>query len=405
MSFLFILQVANYIVPLLLIPYLGKVLGAENFGKISFAQAFVSYFILLTDFGFNVSSTKEIADAQRDKRKISEVFWNTILIKFLLLIVCFCIFIFIIFFFNRFREDSDLYFISFLSVVSSFVFPLWLFQGLEKMGQITIINTIPRLIMLLLTFYFVKESSDYKIALFIQVAAPLFSSALSLIIVFKNKLVDFVKPSFKKSIIRIKDSWYIFASSLSSNLYTTTNTVILGILTNDVTVGVYSAADKVIRALISLISSITQVIFPRVNVYFRESKEKYLKFMKQLLLTISLICIILAIFLFTFSDKIIELLFGIGDFDRTIKVLKYSSILPFFSVINGIIAINVFITIGKKKELLKIVTSGCLFSLVIISPLVYYFYELGPVFSVLLTEILILFLFVRKLNKIKLYVK
>jgi len=402
---LFILQVANYIVPLLLIPYLGKVLGAENFGKISFAQAFVSYFILLTDFGFNVSSTKEIADAQRDKRKISEVFWNTILIKFLLLIVCFCIFIFIIFFFNRFREDSDLYFISFLSVVSSFVFPLWLFQGLEKMGQITIINTIPRLIMLLLTFYFVKESSDYKIALFIQVAAPLFSSALSLIIVFKNKLVDFVKPSFKKSIIRIKDSWYIFASSLSSNLYTTTNTFILGILTNDVTVGVYSAADKVIRALISLISSITQVIFPRVNVYFRESKEKYLKFMKQLLLTISLICIILAIFLFTFSDKIIELLFGIGDFDRTIKVLKYSSILPFFSVINGIIAINVFITIGKKKELLKIVTSGCLFSLVIISPLVYYFYELGPVFSVLLTEILILFLFVRKLNKIKLYVK
>ena len=150
-SYLFLLQIANYIIPLFLFPYLGRVLGTENFGKIMFAQAVIAYFVLFTDFGFNVSSTKEIAHALGERQKISDTFWNTMLAKTLLLLASLIVFIPIVYSFERFNNEHLLFIISFINVLSSVLLPLWLFQGLEKMGLIVAVNTIPRILMCLST--------------------------------------------------------------------------------------------------------------------------------------------------------------------------------------------------------------------------------------------------------------
>ena len=388
-SYLFLLQIANYIIPLFLFPYLGRVLGTENFGKIMFAQAVIAYFVLFTDFGFNVSSTKEIADALGDKQKISDTFWNTMLAKSLFLLASLIVFMPIVYSFERFNNEHLLFIISFINVLSSVLLPLWLFQGLEKMGLIVAVNTIPRILMCLATVYFVKTEKDYNLALLIQVLANLVSALLSLIIVFQLKLVNFIKPSFQKAKMQIKNGWHIFATSLSSNLYTTTNTVVLGLLVGDIAVGIYSASDKIIRAIIGILSSITQVIFPRVNVYYNESKQKSISFIKQIIKLVSIACIIIGVIIYFSADQIIMLLFKGGDFKNSVKVLQYSVLLPLFSVVNGIIAINIFITFGLKKNLLQIVFIGCLFSLICISPLVLYFKEIGAVICATITEIVI----------------
>ncbi|MDR2283075.1 MAG: flippase [Sphingobacterium sp.] len=393
-SYLFLLQIANYIIPLFLFPYLGRVLGTENFGKIMFAQAVVAYFVLFTDFGFNVSSTKEITDAMGDKEKASETFWNTMLAKTLLLFISLIVFFPVVYGFDKFRGEHLLFVISFLNVFSSVLLPLWLFQGLEKMGLIVIVNTIPRILMCVATIYFVKSSTDYNLALFIQVLANFVSALLSIIIVFKLKLVIFSKPSLERAKIQIKNGWHIFATSLSSNLYTTTNTVVLGLLVGNNAVGIYSASDKIVRALIGLLSSITQVVFPRVNVYYNESKQKSISFIKQILLLMSIACLIVGFGLYFFANDIIMLLFKESDFQRSIKVLQFSSLLPLFSVVNGLLAVNVFITFGLKRQLLKIVFVGCVFSLIFISPLVINFKEIGAILCATLTEILIFILFI-----------
>lgn len=401
-SYLFLLQIANYIIPLFLFPYLGRVLGTENFGKIMFAQAVIAYFVLFTDFGFNVSSTKEIADALGDKQKISDTFWNTMLAKSLFLLASLIVFMPIVYSFERFNNEHLLFIISFINVLSSVLLPLWLFQGLEKMGLIVAVNTIPRVLMCMATVYFVKTEKDYNLALLIQVLANLVSALLSLIIVFQLKLVNFIKPSFQKAKMQIKNGWHIFATSLSSNLYTTTNTVVLGLLVGDIAVGIYSASDKIIRAIIGLLSSITQVIFPRVNVYYNESKQKSISFIKQIIKLVSIACIIIGVIIYFSADQIIMLLFKGGDFKNSVKVLQYSVLLPLFSVVNGIIAINIFITFGLKKNLLQIVFIGCLFSLICISPLVLYFKEIGAVICATITEIVIFVLLIGFITKKKL---
>lgn len=70
------LQVVNYLLPLVTLPYLVRVLGSEKFSLIAFAQAFIAYFIILTNYGFNLSVTREISINRDNKKRFQELCWN-----------------------------------------------------------------------------------------------------------------------------------------------------------------------------------------------------------------------------------------------------------------------------------------------------------------------------------------
>ena len=72
--YLFVVQGVTYLVPLITLPYLVRVLGAQSYGVLSFSLAIIQYFILLTDYGFNLSATQKISVICGDINKISNVF-------------------------------------------------------------------------------------------------------------------------------------------------------------------------------------------------------------------------------------------------------------------------------------------------------------------------------------------
>lgn len=180
------LQVANYILPLITLPYLVRVLGPEKFGLTAFAQAFMLYFIFLTDFGFNLSATREISIHREDNKRVSEIFISVFIIKALLFLVSLLIILFLIFFVNKFIEEQLFFFLSFLVVIGWILFPQWFFQGVEKMKFIAIVNFISKLIFTITVFIFIREVNDYIILPILNFVGVFVSGIISLIIVFKT---------------------------------------------------------------------------------------------------------------------------------------------------------------------------------------------------------------------------
>lgn len=403
-SYLFLLQNVNYIIPLLLLPYLTRTLGADNFGRISFAQAFVTYFIMLTDFGFNTSSTQEVVRVRDDRKALSKVFWSTTFTKLFFAILSFFLFAILILVVPKLQLANILLLIAFTGVISTILFPVWLFQGLEKMSYITWLNVLPRILVLICTFIFVKQKSDYTMALSIQAIGTLLSAIACSILIFKQKTVSFYLPQLSDIQSTITESWHIFASSVATNIYTTTNTVVLGFLSSDATVGIFSASEKIIRAIISIFSSISQVTFPRINTYYKQSKELALQFGSKVFRYAAAATFVIGILLLMFAPFIVKVLFGIPQYAETVIILRISSFIPFFAICNNILAINLFITFGLKRYLVKIIGAGGAFSLLLIVPAVLYYQARGVAVVATLTEVIIaiLLLIVIRKHQIKL---
>ena len=124
-----VLQAFTYILPLLTLPYLVRNLGIDKFGLVMFSQAFIMFFSILVDYGFNLSATREISIHRDNKEKITEIFSTVIMIKVILIIVSFLILSILVFSFEIFLNNYKLYFFTFLMVIGQALFPVWYFQG------------------------------------------------------------------------------------------------------------------------------------------------------------------------------------------------------------------------------------------------------------------------------------
>ncbi|MDD3602586.1 MAG: oligosaccharide flippase family protein [Sulfurovum sp.] len=293
-----VLQAFTYILPLLTLPYLVRVLGAEKFGLVMFAQAFIMFFVILTDYGFNLSATREVSIHREDKSKLTEIFSAVMMIKAFLILVSFIVLSVIVFGFERFSGDWKLYYLTFLFVLGQVMFPIWYFQGMERMKYITIVNVMGRLIFTILIFIVVQNEADYIYVPVLNGLGMISGGVFSLWIIHHS----FKQPFKMQNMITLRkhfmESSHFFLSRVSVSIYTSANAFVLGLLTNNTMVGYYSIAEKLYQALQSFYSPITQALYPYV------AKEKNIPLFKKIL-TISVAVNTLGIVLLYFIGSYI----------------------------------------------------------------------------------------------------
>ncbi len=347
------LQVSNYIIPLIILPYLIRVIGVEKYGLIVFAQAVMQYFVILTDYGFNLSATREISASRDEITKVSEIFWSVSIIKFVLTLLAFGILILLISLTTKFGDNTILYYYTFGIVIGNLLFPVWLFQGLEKMKHSTVLYLIGKIFYLITLFVFVREASDYLNAPLLYSAGLVLSGLIALVMIFAKFRLRFVAPSFSTIKFYFKDSTQFFLSQVSVSLYTTLNTVVLGFFTTNEIVGFYAAAEKIFIAMRSAMAPIARAVYPYMT------SKRNLRLFKKIYYITLMFAVIIGAGIFLTSDTIVRIAFGPG-MELSASVLRIFAIVLPFTATSILLGFPLLAAVGYKKEvnLLLIIASA-----------------------------------------------
>lgn len=351
-SSLFSIKIAGYIIPLITLPYLVRVLNPEGYGYFSLSLAIIQYFIIFVNYGFDLSATQKIAKLKNDRIGISFIYWNVISARLILAFLGFCVLCILVNLISSMNDISLVLFSAYVSVFGTALFPQWLFQGKEQLGTISIIRVILQIFSIPLLFLFVKSTSDLWVAALINAIPQLIIAIVSFLLIYKRKWIEWRKPSFNSIFNELIDGWHLFLSTAAISLYTTSTTVILGLLSGPVSVGIYSSANKLLQAAQGIYAPISASFYPRINKLVSENKVEAMQMVRYLMKLQMLLTSIIGVCIFFFSPFVVNILFGPG-FEKSIVVLRVMSILPFVIGLSDIFGVQVLLTHGYKKNFQK----------------------------------------------------
>jgi len=379
------IQFFNYLFPLITLPYLVRVLGPERYGLINFAAAFVAYFTTLTDYGFNLTAPREISINRNNKEKLSEIFSSVLTIKFVIFVLSSILLFIVVNSFLRFSEFKEIYYLSFIVVGGQILYPVWFFQGIEDMKYLSFITITLRGISVALIFSLIKTPNDILLLVSINSFTYVMMGIIGLLIIILKFKIRYRIPSLPTLKYHFIDGGQIFISTVAINLYTSTNTFLLGLFANDTVVGYFSAADKIRIAVQSFFSILSQTVYPHLALKFKSSFEDGIVIIKKLVLYAGSFSFLFCLLILIFAGEIIHLLLGY-QYEQSIIVLRIISFLPFLILLSNIYGIQTMLNIGYKKEFTIIITLAAVINLIISLIIVPIYFEIGTAFSVLITE-------------------
>jgi len=249
---------------------------------------------------------------------------------------------------------------------------------------------------------FIKKENNFVLVPILYSGTTFLAGIVSIIILRKKFAIRFLKPN--KDIVGkyLKEGWHIFVSNIAMNLYRNTNIVILGFFASDISVGIYSTGEKVVKAIQSTLSPITQTLYPFISRKKIEEPDKSIRYVNKMIMIMGLIGAIISILLFIFATKITNLLNGSVNFSM-VKVIRIASLVIMFGGLNFCIGIIFMTNFDMKKEFFKSVMIVGIFNVLICIILCRLFTEIGAAIALVSSEfilLLILFFYIKK-NRLK----
>lgn len=390
--YLLSVQGLGYLFPLITLPFLVQTLGVREYGVLGFSLALSQYGVMLVDFGFNYSATRDISLYRDDTKERCRIFWSVFYAKLILAAAACSVLYLIVNFYIHDFDKVNLYW-SFLSIIGTALFPLYYFQGVEKMKYIAVISLVSKFISLVMIFTLVKSSEDTWVAIAIQSSINIIAALFSLPYLIIRGELFFYKLKINDLLVEVKKAAHFFLSSVSINLYTTSLTVILGFVSGPLSVGYFSAADKLRAAVQGLIGPVIQAVYPRVSRVMNDSKLDGIRLsitvFKYQFSFMLIICVV-SIFM---AEYIINILYG-ESYKEVVITLRVLMIAPIIVTVSNIAAICIMIPIGMNKEFTKIVTVSGLLSLPITSIMAWKFSYNGVAIGLVCIEFMIMVQFI-----------
>ncbi|MBR4065386.1 MAG: oligosaccharide flippase family protein [Bacteroidaceae bacterium] len=356
-----VLNAVNIVLQLVTLPYILSVVGKGNYGIYSYVFMVVQYIILFSTYGFNFSATKKISLLRDDSAAVTRIYNAVIGCKMLIAIVL----VVAVVLCSGWVFEEEIGFVMFLlgtgMIVGDILNPVWLFQGMEKMKYMTLVNSSSKIIFTVLVFFVVRSVDDFYLLILLNSCGYLLAGILSVFLAYKQFNVRLGMPRFDDMIAQFKDGGAMFGSTFGMNLYRNAHVLILKHFASNEAVGLFSAAEKVIHGFQSVIQPAAQALFPHMSFKFKDkSTKERLSLMKKVMLPLVGLSLVAALFVYIFAPWISDILCG-KDFRECVPLIRIMSLVIIFGEVNCIAGIVGLVNMDRQNYFFRsvLVTGVC----------------------------------------------
>jgi PST family polysaccharide transporter len=378
-------QFSLYLLPLITLPYVTRVLGVEAWGKVALAQVVLSYFVLMTNWGFNISGTRKVAALRSEHDAISRSFCSIWAAQWLLLACSLSALLSAVYFIPFFSESAEYYFWGAGLLVGAVMFPSWFLSGMEKIKDVVALQVASRFAGIPFVFLLVRSPQDAPVIIAINASTGVLGGVLALFWIRNKMALRLEWPSLRSVLAEIKEGGSIFLSTVAVTSYTTMTPVVLGAFAGNAAVGYYSLADRMRQLAQSALAPISQALFPRMSYLFgtdQRSARALLSRSSKISISISLIASILLVL---FAEPVVLTLAG-SQFLPAAVVLKILSPLPFVVTISNILGMQIMLPTQKVRAFNAILFMAGIGSIMMVVPLITWREAQGAALNTLITE-------------------
>ena len=355
---LFSVNVANMLLPLLTVPYVVRIIGPERLGLLNFSQAYIAYFTLLINYGFEMAAVRTIAANRTNKALVNQTFSEVITGKTLLWILSTVAFIGITWFEPGFRAHWLLHTVTYVSCIGVVLFPIWLYQAMEDLGRVALFNLGVKLLFTVAVLLLIRRPDDY----FYQNLALSVGQVVVSIVAFRMALrrfdLTFHLPTPAQLIHRFREDSTLFFSSVMITLYAGSTVFLLGLLSNAYSVGIFSAGtrlESITRSFVSL--GLNQAFFPIVASAFGRGREEGLRVVRTTFFPLVTLMGMVSVGLWLIAPVFITLFYG-DQFREAISVLRIVALLPIIIATSNLLGLHTMLNLRMDKAFFAITVLG-----------------------------------------------
>lgn len=385
-----IYRLVSLLFPLVSSAYVSRILLADGVGKVSLAQNFVSYFMVIAGLGLANYGVREIGISQKKKFKYSKVFIELIIISFISTLICSLIYYYIVFSNEIFYENRVLYYAVGIQLILNSINIDWFFQGMEEYGYITVRSLIVKVIVMISMFFLVRSREDIVSYALLTSLAIAGNNIFNIIHVRKYIVIN--RSIIKKlNIVRhIKPLIILLSTSITVELYTKLDITMLGVMSSEENVGYYAYAVKIISIVVNIAATASVILLPRLSYYYKNNNiSQFNKTVNNAYRILFVLTLPMTIGLILVSSPVVNMLFGESFYPSSITV-KILSVLVFIKAIGNLFGTQVLLTVGQEKKLFITTLIGAITNIIFNLLMIPIWGENGAALASVISEFLVL---------------
>lgn len=323
----------NLLLPLLTFPFLIQNLGLEGFGLINYALAVVNFFVVFVDFGYTLVGTRDIASVGNNIIKLSNQFSIKWFSQLFLLIIAALVFGLLVELIPMLQRHRVLMWLSFGIVPANILLPTWFFQGTQKFSVLAFLNLINRGLYTFGIFIFIHGPEDILLVPLLNTGFTLLMSIVGLFYLIRVSKLSLAWPGISSIILSLKASSWVSISGFAVTAYTHSAILILGFVSDQRAVGIFSAVEKVLLVFRVGLSTLFSVIYPRVCALAGIEIAKARAFLRSIFIPFIPLMVLGSIFLWLLSSPIILLLTGNVN-PEILRLMQLTAAIPLIISLN-----------------------------------------------------------------------